>query len=337
MLKTIEWLDDRVRFIDQTQLPSHETYTETSDYRIIAEAIRSLSLRGAPLIGVAAAYGVALASLAYRGNSEAAFKSELQKAIAELGGTRPTAVNLFYALRRMQQCLDQSASGIADTQRKLIDEALKIHVEDQEMCRNIGRHGSELVPARATVLTHCNAGALATGGDGTALNVIATAAKNGKSVKVFVDETRPLFQGSRLTMWELMRQKIDATLITDSTAPSLMQKGLIDLVVVGADRIASNGDTANKIGSYGLAVAAQYHNIPFYVAAPLSTIDASLSSGSEIPIEERAPEEISQTGGQRIAPHGAKVFAPAFDVIPASLISAIITESGVHTPPYSFS
>jgi methylthioribose-1-phosphate isomerase len=335
MVKSIEWLGDRVRFLDQSQLPATERYVETSDYRVIAEAIRSLKLRGAPLLGVAAAYGAALAGLASGAKDPGDLRSSVDAAITELSGTRPTAVNLFVALERMRSAMQRS--GASDELRSaLVAEACEIHREDQEMCRMIGEHGAALIPSTAAILTHCNTGALATGGEGTAQSVILTAFRQGKSIRVFADETRPVLQGARLTAWELLRHNIDTTLITDSTGPVLMSKGMIDLVIIGADRIAANGDTANKIGSYNLAVAASYHRLPLYVAAPSSTIDRTIPSGDSIPIEQRPPTEITDLFGRRIAPNGVKVYAPAFDVVPAALISAIITEGGVHYAPFSF-
>ena len=335
MVKSIEWLDDRVRFLDQSQLPLSERYIETSDYHVIAQAIRSLKLRGAPLIGISAAYGVALAALSYHGEGNDGMHETVRTALSELAATRPTAVNLFYALHRMEHALGQS-NAIPEIRIRLIEEARSIHREDEVMCRKIGEHGAALIPDSATILTHCNTGALATGGEGTAQSVITTAVRQGKSIKVFADETRPVLQGARLTTWELMKNRVDVTLITDSTGPVLMRQGAIDLVIVGADRIAANGDAANKIGSYNLAVAARHHHLPFYIAAPSSTIDLSMDTGARIPIELRDAREVAEVAGHRIAPEGVKVFAPAFDLIPADLITAIITERGVHRPPFSF-
>ncbi len=335
MIKSIEWLGDRVRFIDQTKLPHNESYIETSDVQVIADAIRTLKLRGAPLIGISAAYGVALAALSCRSHDLDTFRNTVHATIVELSSTRPTAINLFYALQRMQHVLSQSGS-IEDIRSRLIEEAKRIHQEDQEMCRNIGKHGAALIPETAAILTHCNTGALATGGEGTAQSIITTAHRQGKNITVYADETRPALQGARLTAWELMKHGISVTLITDSTGPVLMKQGKVHCVVIGADRIAANGDIANKIGSYSLAVSARYHNILFYVAAPSSTIDRTISSEEKIPIELRSETEITEIAGHRIAPEGASAFAPAFDTVPASLITAIITEKGVHRPPFSF-
>jgi methylthioribose-1-phosphate isomerase len=325
-MTTIEWRDGSVRFLDQTLLPGEETYVTTTDYRVVADAIRALAIRGAPLIGIAAAYAVALAAREGVG---------VPDAIARLASTRPTAVNLFSALERMGRRARAlpAGPGAADG---LLDEALAIHREDVEMCAAIGRHGAALIPDPAVIVTHCNAGALATGGIGTALGVITTAAAAGKNVRVFAGETRPLFQGSRLTAWELGKAGIDVTILTDGSVPYLMSKTRVDAVVIGADRIAANGDVANKIGSYGLARAAADHGVPFYVAAPRTTVDPATASGGDIPIEERSPSEVAEWGGKGIAAPGAKVWAPAFDVTPAGFVTAIVTEAGVHRPPYAF-
>ncbi len=331
---TIEWLGDRVRFLDQSRLPLRETYCETDDCRVLARAIRSLSIRGAPLIGIAAAYGVALAARnAVRDGRSVHEAAEMAAAI--LQETRPTAVNLFWALDRMRRLASASGSP-ADVAARLTEEAIAIHREDAAMCRAIGEAGAALVPPGSSVLTHCNTGALATGGEGTAASILFAAQRLGRLRKVYVSETRPAFQGSRLTAWEMLNGGIEATIITDSTAASLMKRKMIDLVVVGADRIAANGDTVNKIGTYAHALAAYHHKIPFYVAAPASTIDPALADGKAIPIEERAPEEITEWSGVRIAPAGASAYAPAFDLTEAALISAIITERGVHHPPFRF-
>lgn len=335
MIRSIEWLGDRVRFIDQTTLPLQEEYIETSDVHVISDAIRALKIRGAPLIGISAAYGVALAASHYEGKDVPTFREFVRRVSALLASTRPTAVNLRWALDRLERVVVPETSIFA-ARKALINEAISIHREDEEMCRRIGDHGAELVPNNATILTHCNTGALATGGDGTALSVILSSARAGKSIKVVADETRPLLQGARLTTWELMKAGVDVTLITDSTAAALMATKNIDLVITGADRIASNGDTANKIGTYALAVSARYHGIPMYIAAPSSTIDPSIQSGESIPIEERGSEELTTMFGQRIAPEGVATFTPAFDVTPSSLITAIITERGIHRPPFAF-
>ncbi|MBA4312485.1 MAG: S-methyl-5-thioribose-1-phosphate isomerase [Chlorobiaceae bacterium] len=336
MIKSIEWVGGHVRYIDQTKLPSDEVYTKTSDYRDVAEAIRKLRIRGAPLIGIAAAYAVALAGMESRKLESSKFVNEITEAIDLLAATRPTAVNLFWALKRMKTVLSLN-DNIEIVRTSLIDEAIKIHSEDIEMCKNIGENGSTLIPDNATILTHCNTGALATGGDGTAQSVITTAHKQGKRVNVYADETRPLLQGGRLTTWELMKNGIEVNLITDNVAAFLMQRNKITLAITGADRIAANGDTANKIGTYSIAVNAKYHDIPFYIAAPTSTIDPAIRSGSDIMIEERNIEEVTSIDGKRIAPDGVKVYSPAFDITPASLITAVITDRGVFYPPFDFS
>jgi len=335
---TLEWADGKLRFIDQTLLPAQEVVVETADYRIVCQAIRSLKIRGAPAIGVAAAFGVLLAVRQGSAASPGDLLSRLDEAVRELSATRPTAVNLFTAMHRMER----SARGAGEmTVRAILDrlaaEAFAIQKEDIDSCRTIGESGADLIPPGSSLLTHCNAGALATAGEGTALAVIAAAARRGNVLRVFVDETRPLFQGSRLTAWELVKRGIPAVLITDSTAGSVLARGDVSAVVVGADRIAANGDTANKIGTYPLAVLARRHDVPFYVAAPTSTIDHALPDGSRIPIEERNEEEITAFAGVRIAPPGVSVYAPAFDVTPAALVSAIITERGILRPPYAAS
>ena len=336
MIKSIEWCGDSVKFIDQTKLPTDEIYLETSDYNVIADAIRKLKIRGAPLIGIAAAYGVALSAIHSHAEKFDSFANDVLEAIEKLKATRPTAVNLFWALERMKKIVVNS-NDVHNLKRLLIAEALQIHKEDEEMCRKIGENGAKLIPANAVIITHCNTGALATGGEGTAQSVITTAHRQGKNIKVYADETRPLLQGARLTAWELMKNGVDVTLITDNTAAFLMKKRKIDLVITGADRIAVNGDSANKIGTYNLAVIARHHNIPFYIAAPTSTIDASILTGDKIPIEERHANEVTEISGQRIAPENVKVFSPAFDVTPSNLISAIITDRGVFKPPFDFS
>ncbi len=334
-MKSIEWCGNSVRFIDQTRLPLEEIFIQTDDYNVVAEAIRTLRIRGAPLIGVAAAYGVALAALKHSVTDAQLFRQHVLRAIDELASTRPTAVNLFWSLQRMKRVVDTPPS-FEEVQKAVVDEAKRIHHEDEEMCRRIGLAGAAVVPQHATILTHCNTGALATGGDGTAQSVITTAHRQGKSIKVFADETRPLLQGARLTTWELQKAGIDVTLITDSMGPVLMSHKKIDLVIVGADRIAANGDVANKIGTYNLAVNARYHHVPFYVAAPGSTVDITTADGTRIPIEQRNPKEVTEGFGRRITPEGINVYSPAFDVTPAELITAIITEQGVHVPPFVF-
>jgi methylthioribose-1-phosphate isomerase len=334
-MKSIEWIGDRIRMIDQTRLPLEEVYIETSDYPEIVDAIKKLKIRGAPAIGIAAAFGFALAARQFDDGNRKAFDQYLEKVSNDLLGTRPTAVNLSWALRRMKCVLQTSPEqSVEQTKVLLLDEAKKILAEDIERCRRIGRHGSELIPDPAGILTHCNTGALATGDYGTAQSVIVAAHERGKKIRVFVDETRPLLQGARLTTWELMKRDIATTLITDNTGAFVMKKGWVDLVIVGADRIARNGDVANKIGTYNLAVLAEKHKIPFYVAAPISSIDFDLSSGEGIPIEERDPREVTEGFGKRIAPQGVEVYSPAFDVTPRDLVTAIVTEYGVSRPPY---
>ncbi len=321
--------------IDQTKLPLEETYVETADYRVVADAIIKLKIRGAPAIGIAAAFGYALGAREFDGSGRDGFNEHLDKIGQALASTRPTAVNLFWALDRMKNVvMMNSEASIKQTQELLILEAKKILEEDVETCKRIGQHGAGLIPSGAGILTHCNTGALATGDFGTAQSVIVTAHESGNRVRVYVDETRPLLQGARLTTWELMKRGIETILITDNTAALVMQKGLINLVVVGADRIASNGDVANKIGSYNLAVLAEKHRIPFYVAAPVSSIDFQLATGRGIPIEERDPLEVTEGFGKRIAPQGVKVYSPAFDVTPNELVTAIVTEKGISCPPY---
>jgi methylthioribose-1-phosphate isomerase len=319
--------------VDQTRLPGELVTLACRDYREVARAIREMRVRGAPAIGVAAAFAVALAALASQAPDVEALRVELREVGAALRGTRPTAVNLAWAVERALRTLEGQAS-VAEAGRAILAEAMRISDEDEAMCRAIGRHGAELVPDGARVLTHCNAGRLATVSYGTALGVVRAAHEQGKRVHVFVDETRPLLQGARLTAWELAREGIPLTLITDSMAGYFMRQGQIDLAVVGADRIAANGDVANKIGTYSVAVLAMAHGVPLYVAAPSSTVDLSLASGEQIPIEERRPEEVLSVGGRRLAPPGVQAANPAFDVTPARYISAIVTEAGVIRPPF---
>ena len=334
MLTPITYHDGAVELIDQTGLP-HEVVTLTiSDYRQLADAIREMKIRGAPAIGIAAAYGVVLGIQAVTDESE--LDQHFEVVIETLKTMRPTAVNLFWALDRMTQVFrDHKKMGLPNLKEKLLEEAERIHAEDIEANKRIGRFGAELLPDGATVLTHCNTGGLATGGYGTALGVIRAAWEAGKLAKVLVDETRPRLQGARLTAWELEQDGIPFELITDSMAGAFLAKGEVDAVIVGADRIARNGDTANKIGTYSLAVLAHYHEIPFYVAAPVSTIDPTIVDGSGIPIEERNPNEVTDIQGARIAPEDIKVRNPAFDVTPAALITAIVTEKGVLRAPYN--
>ncbi|HZD60261.1 MAG TPA: S-methyl-5-thioribose-1-phosphate isomerase [Anaerolineae bacterium] len=337
-MKTIEWKNGKVILIDQTMLPLKEVYIETSDYLRVAEAIKVLSVRGAPAIGVAAAYAVALAAAQSSARSTPEFLQELERATEVIGATRPTAVNLFWALDRMGKRAHASSHlAVSRLKRVLKEEADKIAEEELEMSMKMGRYGAELIADGDNVLTHCNAGALATVDYGTALAVIRSAHNQGKNIHVYADETRPLLQGARLTAWELMRESIPTTLICDNMAGYFMSLGRIDKVVVGADRIAANGDVANKIGTYSVAVLAKEHNIPFYVAAPVSTIDTSLPDGGKIPIEERAPGEVVEFGGNRVAAEGVHVANPAFDVTPNRLVSGIITDRGVLKPPYDIS
>ncbi|KPL14429.1 MAG: methylthioribose-1-phosphate isomerase [Bacteroides sp. SM23_62] len=334
-VKSIDWKDGKVVIIDQTKLPLKETYLEIKDYRELANAIRQLRIRGAPAIGIAGAFGVCLAANGLDTVDYAEFKQRMNRIIDALAATRPTAVNLFWALDRMRKIIE-SNNGMKpnDIRHNLLEEAINILDEDRETCRSMGEHGASLLKNGDKVLTHCNAGALATGGIGTALGVIFTAVKQGNKIKVYADETRPLLQGARLTTWELMKAGIDVTLICDNMAAWVMQQGLINCVMVGADRIAANGDAANKIGTYNLAVLAQFHKIPFYVVAPTSTFDLSLKSGKEIPIEQRASQEVTEGFGKRTAAEGVSVYNPAFDVTPNKLIAAIVSEKGICYPPY---
>ncbi|MEW6320811.1 MAG: S-methyl-5-thioribose-1-phosphate isomerase [Acidobacteriota bacterium] len=337
MLPTIAWDTDAIVMIDQRKLPAAERYVRCRTAADVARAIKSMVIRGAPAIGVAAAMGLALAMARSKATGTKQFAAEFQKTCDLLAGTRPTAVNLFWAIERMKRSFSEGAlagESVAQLQARLRAEADRIHDADVESCRAIGRHGAALVPAEARILTHCNAGALATAGYGTALGVIRGAVDAGRQVRVLADETRPFLQGARLTAWELVRDGIDTTVITDSMAGALMGRGEVDLVVVGADRIAANGDTANKIGTYALAILAREHGIPFYVAAPSSTIDLSAPDGGAIPIEERDAREVTHLGSQRLAPAGASVRNPAFDVTPHRYITAIVTERGVLRPPF---
>ncbi len=337
-MRSIDWHDGRVRFIDQTRLPLEEVYVETKKVEVLADAIRTLRIRGAPALGIAAAFGVVLGVHAFSGSNRDEFLHHIENVLSLIRSTRPTAVNLFWALRRMQSVVNKHPSrDVGDLQNFLLNEALIIQHEEIETCRMIGLHGAAIIPDGSGILTHCNAGALATGDYGTALSAMIQAHKSGKKIHVYVDETRPLFQGARLTTWELHECGIDVVLITDSTAAFVMQQGKINVVIVGADRIVANGDVANKIGTYNVAVLADKHRIPFYVAAPCSTIDLALSTGKEIPIEERDSREITELFGHRIAPAGIGVYAPAFDITPNELVSGIITEYGILRPPYSAS
>jgi methylthioribose-1-phosphate isomerase len=334
MVATVEYVNGAVRLIDQRRLPGEEVFIECRDYLAVAQAIRTLAVRGAPAIGVTAALGMAVGARAIEAADFDQFWERFTEICAVMAATRPTAVNLFWAIARMQSCAQaQRQLSIADLKARLEQEALTILAEDIANNRQMGLHGQVLIADQSRILTHCNAGALATAGYGTALGVIRAAVEQGKHVQVIADETRPVLQGARLTAWELYKDGIPVTLIADNMAASLMRRGMIDLVIVGADRIAANGDVANKIGTYGVAVLAHTHGIPFYVAAPLSTIDSSLPSGDDIPIEERQPDEVTHIGDHQIAPTGIAVLNPAFDVTPHAYVHAIITEVGVLRPP----
>ncbi len=338
MLPTVDWNDDGVVMIDQRKLPGAEVYVTCRTAVEVARAIKTMVVRGAPAIGVTAALGLALAVKGSKATGTTKLASEFQKTCDLLASTRPTAVNLFWAIARMKRCFGaaaQSGASVDEIKVRLEAEARAIDAEDVASCRAIGRFGGELVPDKARILTHCNAGALATAGYGTALGVIRGAIELGKQVSVYADETRPFLQGARLTAWELVHDGIDTTVITDNMAATFMRQGMIDLVVVGADRIAANGDVANKVGTYGVAVLAREHGLPFYVAAPSSTLDPATPSGAEIPIEERPAREVTHVGTTRLTPVQAKIRNPAFDVTPARFVTAIITERGVWWPPYS--
>jgi methylthioribose-1-phosphate isomerase len=329
-IKPIQFKDDTLLMIDQRLLPTEEVWLEYRDYRSIAEAIKTMVVRGAPAIGVAAAYGAAFGAREIEAADFAAFHPRFEKVCRVLAETRPTAVNLFWALERMTNfALAHQELPLPELRARLMEEAHEIAAEDERINRALGKNGAALIPDPARVLTHCNAGALATAGYGTALGVVRAAVEAGHELMVYADETRPFLQGSRLTAWELMKDRIPVTLICDNMAGYLMSLGEIDCVIVGADRIAANGDTANKIGTYTVAVLAREHGIPFYVAAPISTIDLSLPDGSQIPIEERGPREVTHVGDRQLAPDSIGVRNPAFDVTPARLITAIITEHGV--------
>ena len=338
MLPTIEWNDAGVVMIDQRKLPGSEIYVTCKTPKDVAKAIKTMVIRGAPAIGVAAGMGLALGVRQSSATGTTKLAAEFYKLCEMMAGTRPTAVNLFWAIDRMKRVFAEAASSgqsVDQIKVRLESEAKAIHDEDVESCRSLGMHGASIVPETARVLTHCNAGALATAGYGTALGVIRGAIEQGKKVAVLADETRPFMQGARLTAWELTRDGIDTTVITDNMSGALMRGGQIDLVVVGADRIAANGDVANKIGTYTVAVLAHEHDIPFYVAAPISTIDLATPDGSGIPIEERNAREVTHVGPARMTPEAAKIRNPAFDVTPAKYVTAIITERGIARPPFS--
>jgi methylthioribose-1-phosphate isomerase len=339
MIKTVEWTDEGVRMLDQRILPTEEKYLMLRSYEEVADAIKKMVVRGAPAIGVSAAMGLALGAKQSVGTAIADLKYDFDYMCEVMAATRPTAVNLFWAIERMRDCFRRAkaeTSDVEEVKQRLVREAQKLFHEDIESNRSLGRFGGELIPDGATVLTHCNAGALATAGDyGTALGVIRGARDAGKRVAVIADETRPFLQGSRLTAWELAKDEIPVTIITDNMAGHIMKQGKVDAVVVGADRIAANGDTANKIGTYMVAVLARQHDIPFYVAAPISTLDLTLASGEEIPIEERDAREVTHVRDHQLAPDGVEVHNPAFDVTPNELIAAIITDKGVARQPFT--
>ena len=340
MLPTIEWNDDAIVMIDQRKLPGTEVYVSCRTATEVAKAIKTMVIRGAPAIGVAAAMGIALGMKRSKATGTKAFATEFQKTGELMAATRPTAVNLFWAIDRMKDAFAdaaQSGCSVEEIKQRLEVTARRIHDDDVASCRAMGAHGATLVPQGARILTHCNAGALATAGYGTALGVIRAAAEQGKGITVLADETRPFLQGARLTAWELVRDHIDTTVITDNMAGSMMRLGHVDLVVVGADRIAANGDVANKVGTYPVAVLAKEHGIPFYVAAPMSTVDLKTADGSGIPIEERSAREVTHVGSSRLTPEGAHIRNPAFDVTPHKYITAIITERGIARAPYEAS
>ncbi|MCK4485992.1 MAG: S-methyl-5-thioribose-1-phosphate isomerase [Desulfobacterales bacterium] len=335
MVETIVWKDNQVVMIDQRKLPMRERYVVCKDYRSVIRAIKGLVIRGAPAIGVAAAMGVAVGALKIRTSNLDQFRAKLDAICRDMVTARPTAVNLAWAVERMKQVADQTSHrGVKEVKSRLVEEARKILEEDIAINRTMGRHGQRLLKDGSRVLTHCNAGALATGGYGTALGVVRAAVEAGKRIEVFADETRPFLQGARLTAWELKKSGIPVTVITDNSAGYFMQHGKVDAVIVGADRIAANGDVANKIGTYMVAVLARTHRVPFYVAAPVSTIDLSVKEGQDIPIEQRDQTEVTHFQGRRIAPQGVVAGNPAFDVTPHRYVSAIITEKGVITPPF---
>jgi methylthioribose-1-phosphate isomerase len=338
MIPTLAWTPEGVRFIDQTKLPLEESYVLATTYEQVAEVIVTMVVRGAPAIGVSAAYGIALGALHTKAVTAKDFAPEFDHICAHLAGTRPTAVNLFWAIDRMKRRFAElmaAGATLGEIKEEMLSEAHAMYEEDIAACKTMGAYGGALLPQEGGVLTHCNAGALATCGYGTALGVIRSAIEQGKRIQVFADETRPFLQGARLTAWELMADGIPTTVICDNMAASIMRAGRIQAVVVGADRIAANGDVANKIGTYNVAILAKEHGIPFYVAAPWSTIDLATASGEAIPIEERPQVEVTHHGGKQLTPHGVGICNPAFDVTPAKYVTAIITERGVLRAPYS--
>ncbi len=335
MIQTLEWTDSGVRFIDQTKLPTEETYVTCKTYNQVADVIRNMVVRGAPAIGVAAAMGIALGVKNSKAENGGDLKHDFDQICDVIGKTRPTAVNLFWAIKRMRDKFEMlRVRPLPQIRQALVEEAQRMHAEDIAANQAMGRHGATLMPASGGVLTHCNAGALATCGYGTALGVIRAAVEQGKTIHVYADETRPFLQGSRLTAWELMKDGIPTTVISDNMAGAMMNQGKINAIVVGADRIAANGDVANKIGTYSVAVLAREHGIPFYVAAPLSTVDFETPDGSGIPIEQRDGKEVTHIAGRQMVPDGVEVENPAFDVTPAKYVTAIVTEKGIARAPY---
>jgi methylthioribose-1-phosphate isomerase len=335
MIQTLEWTDNGVRFIDQTKLPTEEIYVTCRTYEQVADAIRTMIVRGAPAIGVAAAMGIALGVRDSKAESVAELKRDLDRICDVMSKTRPTAVNLFWAIRRMQEKFERLRIRSGEQiKHELIEEAKRMHAEDIAANQAMGNYGATLMPNAGGVLTHCNAGALATAGYGTALGVIRAAVEKGKKIHVYADETRPFLQGARLTAWELMKDGIPTTVISDNMAGAMMKQGKIGAIVVGADRIAANGDVANKIGTYTVAVLAKENGIPFYVAAPISTVDLACPDGSKIPIEQRSPREVTHIAGKQMVPEGVSIENPAFDVTPSKYVSAIVTERGIARAPY---
>ena len=338
MIQTLEWTSSGVRFIDQTKLPTEETYVTCTTHQQVADVIRNMVVRGAPAIGVAAGMGVALGIQNSEASNVSALESDFNSIAEIIAATRPTAVNLFWGIRRMRDKFDSlKCRPIPEIKAALVEEAQRMHAEDIAANQAMGRHGATLMPERGGVLTHCNAGALATAGYGTALGVIRAAVEQGKKIHVYADETRPFLQGSRLTAWELMKDGIPTTVISDNMAGAMMKQGKIGAIVVGADRIAANGDVPNKIGTYTVAILAKEHGIPFYVAAPFSTIDLATPDGSKIPIEQRNSKEVTHIAGRQMVPDGVSIENPAFDVTPAKYVSAIITERGIARTPYETS
>src|SRR5256884_1165340 len=335
MIQTLEWTASGVRFIDQTKLPNEEVYVTCTTHAQVADVIRAMVVRGAPAIGVAAAMGIALGIKNSKAENIDKLRQQFDSICDMMGKTRPTAVNLFWAIARMREKFELlSGKPISQIKQSLIEEAQRMHAEDIAANQAMGRHGAALMPASGGVLTHCNAGALATCGYGTALGVIRAAIEQGKKIHVYADETRPFLQGSRLTAWELMKDGIPTTVISDNMAGAMMKQGKIGAIIVGADRIAANGDVANKIGTYTVAVLAKEHGIPFYVAAPISTVDLDMPDGGRIPIEQRNPREVTHIAGRQMVPDGTEVENPAFDVTPAKYVSAIVTEKGIAHEPY---